>query len=99
MIDSELHRPVQVRAVVPYRIWLRYTDGIEGEVDLSHLAGKGVFKSWTDPSFFAQVHIGQGGAICWGDSIEMCPDALYLRLTGMSVEDYMPKLRHSLAGA
>ena len=40
-----------------------------------------------------------GGAICWGDSIEMCPDALYLRLTGMSVEDYMPKLRHSLAGA
>ncbi|MDE0067794.1 MAG: DUF2442 domain-containing protein [Acidimicrobiaceae bacterium] len=99
MNDRELLRPVEVRARAPYRIWLSYADGIEGEVDLSHLAGKGVFTAWTDPSFFAQARIGPGGAICWGDSIDMCPDALYLRLTGMSVQEYMPKLRHSLAGA
>ncbi|HWO92452.1 MAG TPA: DUF2442 domain-containing protein, partial [Methylomirabilota bacterium] len=34
-------RPVEVRPLAPYRIWLRYQDGTEGEVDLSHLAGKG----------------------------------------------------------
>ena len=36
-------RPVEVRALEPYRIWLRYDDGAEGEVDLSYLAGDGVF--------------------------------------------------------
>ena len=34
-------RPVEARPLMPYRIWLRYQDGTEGEVDLSHLAGKG----------------------------------------------------------
>ena len=34
--------PVEVRALEPYRIWLRYDDGVEGELDLSDMAGKGV---------------------------------------------------------
>ena len=41
-------KPVEVRALDGYRLWLRYADGTEGEVDLSHLAGKGVFKVWSD---------------------------------------------------
>ena len=86
-------RPVEVQAREPYRIRLCYDDGTEGEVDLSHLAGRGVFKAWADRSFFADVRIGPGGAICWGGDIDVCPDALYLRLTGMAVEDYMPRLR------
>ena len=97
--SDELVRPVEVQARAPYRIWLRYADGAEGEVDLSHLAGGGVFAAWADPLFFAEVCIGPGGAICWGENIDVCPDALYLRLTGMSAEDYMPKLRPTLASA
>ncbi|WP_419919209.1 DUF2442 domain-containing protein [Candidatus Poriferisocius sp.] len=94
MADIEtLARPVAVRACDPYRIWLRYSDGVEGEVDLSNFAGRGVFKAWDDLSLFASVHIGPGGAICWGDIIDMCPDALYLRITGISIEEYMPTLR------
>ena len=96
---EELVRPVEVHARQPYRIWLRYADGQEGEVDLSDVAGQGVFGAWADPSVFAAVRIGPGGAVCWGDRIDMCPDALYLRLTGMSVEDYMPALRDAVAGA
>ena len=34
--------PVEVRALEPYRIWLRYDDGVEGELDLSDTAGDGV---------------------------------------------------------
>jgi hypothetical protein len=34
-------RPIEVRPAGRYRIWLRYQDGTEGEVDLSHLAGTG----------------------------------------------------------
>lgn len=46
-------RPVEVRAVARYRIWPRYEDGTEGEVDLSHLAGKGVVASWEQEGVFA----------------------------------------------
>lgn len=86
-------RPVAVEARDGYRIWLRYADGAEGDVDLSHLAGKGVFVAWLDRAFFEGVHIGPGPAIAWNREIDLCPDALYLRLTGKSPEDIMPGLR------
>ena len=80
-------RPVAVEPRDGYRIWLRYADGVEGEVDLSHLAGKGVFVAWLDRAFFEGVHIGAGPAIAWSKEIDLCPDALYLRLTGKKPED------------
>lgn len=75
-------RPEEVRALEGYCLWLRYSDGVEGEVDLSHLAGRGVFKAWKDRAFFESVRIDEAGAISWGEGIELCPDALYLKLTG-----------------
>lgn len=85
-------KPVQVNALPNYRLWLRYSDGIEGEVDLSHLAGKGPFSRWKEEGFFRQVRIGEGGAIAWGSDIDLCPDALYLRLTGKTPEQIFPAL-------
>ena len=35
--------PIEVEAREPYRIWLRYSDGVSGEIDLSDVAGMGVF--------------------------------------------------------
>jgi len=55
-----------------------------------------VFKAWSDPGFFAEVGINGSGAVCWGDSIDISSDALYMRLTGLSLEEYMPQLNHSL---
>ena len=71
-------RAVEVRPLARYRIWLRYQDGTEGEVDLSHLAGKGVF---------ARAKLGPHGQIEWPGDIDLCPDALYLKLTGKWPED------------
>lgn len=73
-------RPVEVRALEPYRIWMRYDDGTEGEVDLSHLAGRRLFAAWSDPDFFAGVRIEPGGYVAWSEDLDLCPDALYLRL-------------------
>ena len=64
------------------RIWLRYSDGSAGEVDLSDLLGKGVFRAWNDPGFFDRVHVTPHGAVAWSEEIELCPDALYIELTG-----------------
>ena len=72
-----------MRALDPYRIWLRYDDGVEGEVDMSDMAGDGVFVAWEDHSFFAGVHLGPGRSIAWSDEIDMCGDALYLEITGI----------------
>lgn len=44
-------KPVEVKALANYRIWLRYDDGTEGEVDLSDLAGRGAFKAWEEDVF------------------------------------------------
>lgn len=85
-------RPVAVQARDGFRIWLRYADGIEGEVDLAHVAGKGVFAAWLDRSFFESVHIGGGNGISWGNEIDLCPDALYFQLTGKRPEDILPGL-------
>lgn len=85
-------RPLAVQARDGFRIWLRYADGKEGEVDLSHLAGQGVFAAWLDRSFFEGVHIGAGNGISWGEDIDLCPDALYLRLTGQSPHELQPCL-------
>ena len=86
-------KPVEVRALDGYRLWLRYADGTEGEVDLSHLAGKGVFKVWSDRDTFAAVRIGASGALEWPGDIDLCPDALYLRLAGKKPEELFPKLK------
>ena len=84
--------PVEVRALEPYRIWLRYDDGVEGELDLSYLAGDGVFAAWLDHSFFAGVHLGPCGSIAWSERIDLCGDALYLKLTAMPPEEEYPSL-------
>ena len=80
-------RPTEVEAMSGYRIWLRYSDGAAGEVDLSHLAGRGVFAAWNEPGYFKKVHITPHRAIAWDDDLELCPDALYMELTGKSFEE------------
>ena len=80
-------QPTEVHPRAGYRIWLRYADGVAGEIDLSHLAGKGVFKIWDEPGYFAKVHITPHRAIAWDDDLDLCADALYMELTGKSVEE------------
>jgi hypothetical protein len=92
-------KPVVARALPDYRIWVRYDDGAEGAVDLSDLAGHGVFRAWADPAVFASVRIGPTGAIEWAGDIDLCPDAVYLRLTGKRPEDLFPSLRLTRADA
>ena len=76
-----------------YRIWVRYEDGIEGELDLSYCAGKGVFKAWDERAFFESVHISEkGGFISWGRppgsdmELDIAPEIGYALLLGITLE-------------
>ena len=84
---------VSVKALPGYKLWLEYIDGTKGEVDVSHLAGQGVFKKWESPGEFENVSIGSMGELVWGDDLDLCPDALYIRLTGKSPEEIFPALQ------
>jgi hypothetical protein len=85
-------RPIEVKPLEGYCLWIKYSDGVEGIVDLRDLVGKGVFALWNDYREFQNVYIGPGGEIAWGEEIDLCPDALYLRITGRKPEELFPKL-------
>ncbi len=91
-MSADPTQPEVVETREGLRIWIRFRDGNEGEVDLSHHAGKGVFKAWDDRSFFESVHINSYGEVAWGDEIDLCPDALYMQLTGKTPEEVLPGL-------
>ena len=80
-------RPIDVKALDGYRIWIKFSDGAEGELDLCHLVGKGVFKAWDDRRFFENVRITPYEAVTWGEDLDLCPDTFYLELTGRTVEE------------
>jgi hypothetical protein len=73
-----LYRIVEVRTRPSYRVWIRFEDGAEGEVDLSQLVGKDVFSAWEDQGEFDKVYIDETtGTIAWPGEIDLAPDALY----------------------
>ena len=88
-----MFKPIEVKTLPNYRLWLRYEDGATGEVDLAHLVDKGVFKLWNNDQAFEKVYISEHGTITWSEEIDLCPDALYLELTGMKPEDVFPNLK------
>ena len=81
------------KALSGYKIWIQYSDGVEGEVDLTHLVGKGIFSAWEDANVFQNFQVENGRSITWTDEIDLCADSLYLEMTGKTPEDIFPKLR------
>ena len=83
---SGLPRPVAVEARDGYRLWVRYADGVEGVVDLADMIerlGSDLFEGWKERNFFEpRVQAGDGGPVFASDVIQLCPDALYLEITG-----------------
>ena len=91
-----MRRAIAVQAQDNYMLWVRFDDGVAGSVDLSNLVGKGVFAAWSNPEEFDKVHIGPGGEIAWNDQIDMCPDAIYLKIAGKKPEELFPTLTQVL---
>ena len=91
-------QPTKVKPLPGYKIWIEYEDGESGEIDLSHLAGKGVFKAWDEPGHFEKVHISPHRTIAWDENIDMCADFAYMELTGKTLEDVMPGMIQAVHG-
>ena len=88
-----------VKVLEGYRLELTFDDGVSGMVDLGDLAGKGVFTLWRDRRAFESVRVCSSGELAWTDEIDLCPDALYLKVTGKRPEDVFAVLRDEPAHA
>ena len=73
-----MRKAVDVKALENHRIWVRFSDGLEGEIDLSDLVGQGVFESWRKPGAFDEVFVDpEAHTVAWPGGIDLCPDSLY----------------------
>ena len=73
-------RIVTVRVSGPYRLYLEFTDGSSGTVDLgAWIAGRGgVFAALQDQYFFGRVAVDrEAGTIVWPNGVDLDPGMLY----------------------
>ena len=94
-----MYRITNVKVLEGYNIRLKYADGVEGTVNLSRLVGKGVFSLWNNYDEFKKVSIGSSGELLWGSEVDLCPDSLYLEITGKKPEEIFPNLKREIIHA
>lgn len=80
MIAFELLRVTEVRHVKDHVLWLRFSDGVEGTVDLSRELRGEVFEAVRDPMLFGQATIVDNYTIGWPNGADFAPETLYDRL-------------------
>jgi len=81
-----MYRINEVKPLENFKVWLKFSDGTEGTVDLSELAGKGVFSVWEDPTIFQAVFVdSETHTIAWPGGIDLCPDSLYAEVSGVDI--------------
>ncbi len=67
----------KVKAEPNYRLYVEFSDGVAGVVDLTHRLFGPMFEPLNTPSVFAQVKIDGFGVVSWPSGADLAPDALY----------------------
>jgi hypothetical protein len=75
-----MSRATKVEPRPGYRLYVEFTDGVAGVIDLSDRLFGTVFIPLRDESLFSQVTIDQFGAPCWPNGADLAPDAIHERL-------------------
>lgn len=82
MTDA-LRTVVEVRPLDGYRVFLRFDDGLQGEIDLEPLLTPfdGVFAPLRDPARFREVFV-DCHTVSWPNGADLAPEVLYSRVSG-----------------
>ena len=81
-------RVTAARPLGGHRLELKFTDGLNAEVDLrDQVVGRGgVFTDLEDPDYFASVRVDpEAGTLVWPNGVDLCPDVLYSLASGRSI--------------
>ena len=84
MIHYRLPRLVEVRHIREHVLWLRYSDGVEGEIDLGDELTGPVLEPLRDVTAFATALV-EDGELAWPNGADWSPEDLRERL-GASYE-------------
>jgi hypothetical protein len=77
---------VEVKPLEGLGLFVRFADGLTGEIRFTPEHLTGVFAPLKDPAFFRQVYVDHG-AVAWPGQIDLAPDAMYreIKAKGVSV--------------
>lgn len=74
-----LHDVVEARPLGGHRVYVRFDDGVAGEVDLAQIITfEGVFAALRSHEQFARLQVEPDlGTICWPNGADVAPETLY----------------------
>ena len=73
-----LARVIDARHAGDYRVWLRFADGLSGEIDLERELWGPVFVPLRDVAEFAKLRVEPDlGTIVWPNGADLAPEFLY----------------------
>ena len=75
---------VEARYLGGHRVWLRFDDGCEGEVDLAAELEGPIFEPLRDPAYFAGFHVDL--TLCWPNGADIAPETLHDLAVGTHAE-------------
>jgi len=77
-------RIVEARHVGDHVLWLRFSDGVQGKVDLRGDLWGEVFEPLRDETRFADVRVDASlGTVSWPNGADFAPEYLYERVQGL----------------
>ncbi len=86
-MSTKLKNIVDYKTLDNYTIWLKYDDGVNGIVDLSEYLNYPVFAPIKNMELFKKLKIEKGRNVFWNDELDLCPDALYIKISGINPYD------------
>lgn len=69
-----------------FRLWVQFSDGFCGELDLSDRLFGPVFEPLRDPKVFREASVDEFGAIVWPTGADLAPDGVRRRLEKNSLD-------------
>lgn len=80
---------VEVKPLSDYRLFLRFEDGLSGEIDISEVIEfKGIFAKLSDKSYFSRVKVNpEIGTICWENGADLAPEFLHENIKATDIDE------------
>jgi len=89
-----LHDVVYAKALGGHRLFLRFDDGVEGQIDLRRVIPefKGMLAPLSDPAFVSLVSVNpEIGTVTWPNGVDLDEIVLYCAVRGIAVPSYEEK--------
>ena len=85
-----------VKPIKKYQLNVEFDDGTKGIYDVSHLAGKGVFKKWENNTAFDTISVDkESGAITWPEIADIDTLQVYCKIRNIEIEEFLSKNSHA----